>query len=293
MNIKKRGLGKTLGDLGLNALLGDLNTPVASIENTQTSVHEQLKKLPIQSIKPGASQPRKFIAQETLEELAHSIRTQGVIQPIIVRPIDNHQYEIIAGERRWRAAQLAELEYIPAIVRDMNNETAMIVALIENVQRHDLNVMEEASALNRLMTEFNMTHQVVADAVGKSRVAVTNILRLLKLPCDVHELLQQNQLEMGHARALLSLPEEKQSAAAAQIVARRLSGRETENLIRQMMQQSSLAVTTTRTHAVLQEELHQKLGLKVSVIQNAQGRGKLVIEFQNDAELEKLLTRIR
>src|SRR3989338_5809092 len=237
---KKRGLGKGLSDLGLGALLGDLQIPATPIipinefEEKNISTDDQLKKLPIHSLIPGKYQPRKIIAPEALEELANSIRTQGIIQPIVVRPIANNQYEIIAGERRWRAAKLAKLTYIPAIIRDITDETAMLMALIENIQRRDLNVMEEAGALNRLMNEFNMTHQAVADAVGKSRTNVTNILRLLNLNASVRELLEQGQLEMGHARALLTLNEEQQSHAANVIITRKLSVRETEELVRKM-----------------------------------------------------------
>lgn len=307
MNMKKRGLGKGLSDLGLGALLGDLQTPatpIAHFESVKTAVSAeennipldgQLKKLAITALKPGKYQPRKMMAPEALEELANSIRTQGVIQPIVVRPIANNQYEIIAGERRWRAAQIAELAYIPAIIRDITDETAMLMALIENIQRRDLNVMEEASALNRLMHEFNMTHQAVADAVGKSRTNVTNMLRLLKLNADVRALVENEKLEMGHARALLTLESEKQSNAAHVIISRGLSVRETEDLIRNMMRGKSEDTSEKPDPIVLhslQDRLMQKLGVKVSVTQNAQGRGKLTIRYKNEKELEGLLSRL-
>jgi ParB family chromosome partitioning protein len=300
MNIKKRGLGKGLSDLGLGALLGDLKTPVAPVDQFQTVpennviVDGQLKKLPINALKPGKYQPRKNIEPEALSELADSIRTQGVIQPVVVRPIENNQFEIIAGERRWRAAQLAELNYIPAIVREINDETAMVFALIENIQRRDLNVMEEATALNRMITEFNMTHETVAKAVGKSRVAVTNILRLLKLNYDVRAMVESGKLEMGHARALLMLDEEKQSYVANIIVSRQLSVRETEDFIRKTMQQKTedhLESSSTVLNT-LQDRLSEKLNTKVSVTQNAKGRGKMVIHFRNQKELENLLSQI-
>ena len=236
-----------------------------------------------------------MMAPEALEELANSIRTQGVIQSIVVRPIANNQFEIIAGERRWRAARLAELTYIPAIIRDISDETAMLMALIENIQRRDLNVMEEANALNRLMNEFNMTHQTVADAVGKSRTNVTNILRLLKLNAEVRALVENEKLEMGHARALLTLDEEKQSHAAHTIISRQLSVRETEDLIRNMMRSPAENISTVAHKTVLhtlQDRLTQKLGMKVSVMQNAKGRGKLVIQYRNEKELENLLTHL-
>lgn len=300
MNLKKRGLGKGLSDLGLGALLGDLQIPATPItlinefEKKNISADDQLKKLPIHSFIPGKYQPRKIMAPEALQELANSIRMQGVIQPIVVRPISNNQFEIIAGERRWRAAQLAELTYIPAIVREMNDETAMVMGLIENIQRRDLNVMEEANALNRLMNEFNMTHQMVADAVGKSRTAVTNILRLLKLNSDVRTLVETEQLEMGHARALLTLDEEKQSQAAHIILARKLSVRDTEDLIRKMIEdfsENNLSPSKTILHT-LQDRLTQKLGVKVMITQNAKGRGKLIIRYKDEKELEKVLTHL-
>ena|SRR3990167_3178832 len=305
MNLKKRGLGKGLSDLGLGALLGDLQTPVTAIDNNPepiasitpskniADIDGQLKKLPIDCLKPGKYQPRKIMAPEALEELANSIRKQGVIQPIVVRPIDNNYYEIIAGERRWRAAQLAGLNYIPAIIREINDEAAMVMALIENIQRRDLNVIEEANALNRLMSEFNMTHQEVADAVGKSRTNVTNLLRLLKLNSTVLSLVENGKLEMGHARTLLVLDGAQQTQAANIIIARALSVRETEDLTRKMMQ---VSIENTKSPKIvlhtLQDRLMQKLGTKIAITQNAQGRGKLVIQYKNEKELEAILARI-
>lgn len=303
MNMKKRGLGKGLSDLGLSALLGDLQisstellAPASEITSAIKKEDGQLKKLPISTLTPGKYQPRKTIAPEALEELANSIRAQGVIQPIVVRPTQNNQYEIIAGERRWRAAQLAGLEYIPAVIREINDETAMIVALIENIQRHDLNVMEEAIALNRLLTEFQMTHEAIAEAVGKSRVAVTNILRLLKLNTDVRRLVENNQIEMGHARALLTLDESRQSEVASIIITRKLSVRETEDWIRKMMgarvaTSGSFSSSKITLHA-LQDQLRRTLGMKVSAFQNAKGRGKIVIEYRSESELEKLMGKL-
>ena len=237
------------------------------------------------------------MAHEALEELANSIRTQGVIQPIVVRPLSNNQYEIIAGERRWRAARLAGLTMIPAIVREMNDETAVVLALIENIQRRDLNVMEEAFALNRLLTEFNMTHQQVADSVGKSRTNVTNILRLLKLCVDVRIMVENGQLEMGHARALLSLSDDEQSDAANAIVAQGLSVRETEEFIRNKQENpQAVPVGAPQSDKIvlhtLQDRLKQKLGVKVSITQNIKGRGKLVIRYKNERELEEILAHL-
>lgn len=307
MNIKKRGLGKGLSDLGLGALLGDLQsapTAVAELEagaSTSFSDHSepldgQLKKLSIDALKPGKYQPRKIMASDALEELANSIRTQGIIQPIVVRPLSNNQYEIIAGERRWRAAKLAGLMLIPAIIREMNDETAMVMALIENIQRRDLNVIEEASALNRLMTEFTMTHQQVADAVGKSRTNITNMLRLLKLNFDVRILVEKGDIEMGHARALLTLSEEQQSEVANIIVIRKLSVRETEAIIRKLADNSRESMSETLSQKMtmhsVEDRLMQKLGVKVTVTQNAKGRGKLIIQYRNEKELENLLSKM-
>lgn len=296
----KRGLGKGLSDLGLNALLGDLKkapTPIQSIETPTPevishTVDGELKKLPMDTLKPGKYQPRKLLAPEALEELADSIRTQGVIQPIIVRKIENNQFEIIAGERRWRAAKLAGLNYIPAIIRDIPDETAMVMALIENIQRRDLNVMEEAVALNRLMTEFEMTHQAVADAVGKSRTNVTNILRLLKLNSHVRKLVENGELEMGHARALLTVDEENQTKIANMVVMRKLSVRETESLIRNLLEKKDHQPSQKIILHSVQDHLARKFGVKVSVIKNAKGRGKVIMQYRNERELEKLLTQL-
>ncbi|MDP1573526.1 MAG: ParB/RepB/Spo0J family partition protein [Coxiellaceae bacterium] len=302
----RRGLGKGLSDIGLGALLGDLQTAPTAVSELISLVEEksesaaadgQLKKLSVDVLIPGQYQPRKIMAHEALEELANSIRTQGVIQPIVVRPSSNNQYEIIAGERRWRAARLAGLTMIPAIVREMNDETAVVLALIENIQRRDLNVMEEAFALNRLLTEFNMTHQQVADSVGKSRTNVTNILRLLKLAVDVRIMVESGQLEMGHARALLSLSDDEQSIAANAIVAQGLSVRETEEFIRTKQEDSqAVPVAGAKSDKIilhtLQDRLRQKLGVKVAITQNTKGCGKLVIRYKNERELEEILAHL-
>jgi ParB family chromosome partitioning protein len=306
MTPKKRGLGKGLSDLGLGALIGDLKvepTAVSEVEiiapeslvSEPSPIDGQLKKLPMDVLKPGKYQPRKHISQEALEELANSIRSQGVIQPIVVRPIENHLYEIIAGERRWRAAQLAGLSYIPAIIRDIDDEATMLMALIENIQRRDLNVVEEANALNRLMNEFNLTHQEVADAVGKSRTNVTNILRLLNLNPSVRALLENGQIEMGHARALLTLSESAQSEAANMIVTRGLSVRETEDLARRMMSHGSATAESKPGKMVmhdLQDQLSRHLSANVSVTQTAKGNGKVVIAYKNESQLNQILSKM-
>lgn len=298
---KKRGLGRGLGELGLNELLGDMSAPTTAVLETETQTspkpNDSLKKLPVDMIGPGPFQPRKDISQEALEELAGSIRAQGVIQPIIVRAAENNHYEIIAGERRWRAAQLAGLHDIPAIVREIPDETAMAIGLIENIQRRDLNSIEEANALQRLVHEFELTHQEVADAVGKSRTVVTNLLRLLKLNPEVRRLVEQGQLEMGHARALLALEGAKQTEIANYIVARGLSVRETERIIRQL-QRGDQNATQNGARDIdpnirrLQSDLSDKLGARVSIQHANNGKGKLVIEYNSVDELNGILTHI-
>ena len=301
MNAKKRGLGKGLSDLGLGALLGDLASPPTLIDELpsgQVHPHDgELRKLPVETLNPGRFQPRKHIDSEALEALADSIRTQGVIQPIVVRESDDHRYEIIAGERRWRAAKLVGLKEIPAIIREISDDTAMVVALIENIQRRDLNIIEEAHALDRLISEFSMTHQQVAESIGKSRAAVTNTLRLLKLPQAVHAFIAEGKLEMGHARALLALTETQQFPVAEAIIAKQLSVRETEDFIRDG---AALSISSDNDYAEkprqkkivmyeAQTRLSQKFQLPVSVIQTQKGAGKIVIRYKSNEELENLL----
>ncbi len=226
--VKKRGLGKSL-----DALLSYTSTEVQTSADTEDQIQDQLTQMQVEQIQRGKYQPRRDMDPQALEELANSIRSQGIIQPLIVRPVGN-KYEIIAGERRWRAAQLAGLTEVPVIVRHIPDEAAIAIALIENIQRENLNPIEEATALQRLINEFGMTHQQVADAVGKSRTSVTNLLRLLALPEEVKSMLERGLLEMGHARTLITLPESVQLEAAEMIVSRGLSVRETENLVRQL-----------------------------------------------------------
>jgi ParB family chromosome partitioning protein len=291
--VKKRGLGRDL-----NSLLGDLNTQVsvAGLDTTETKPKSELRKLSIDQLRRGPFQPRKGMNPESLEELAGSIRTQGIIQPIVVRPINNSDYEIIAGERRWRAAQLAGLDEVPVLVRDVGDETAVALALIENIQREDLNPIEEATALHRLLEEFNLTHQEIAESVGKSRSAVTNILRLLKLSSGVKTLLEHGDLEMGHARALLALlNHQDQQQIAQMIVDKKLSVRETEKLIKRFLTKGN---TTKTTHVLdpdvqlLQDELENKFGAKVAIEYNQQGKGKLIVYYNSLDELEGILEHI-
>lgn len=298
---KQRGLGRDL-----EALLGRQRTP-ASVANSSASAPtaadpaptektEHLNKLPIDVLQPGRYQPRLEMAPEALSELANSISTQGVIQPLIVRSVGDKKYEIIAGERRWRAAQLAGLDMVPVVVRDINDETASAMALIENVQREDLNPMEEAIAYHRLTDEFALTHQQVADLVGKSRVAISNLLRLLNLNTEVKTFLENGGLEMGHARALLGLVGYTQTEAAREVVAKSLSVRETEKLTRRLQKgpqtKSRLPVVDADTRH-LQQTLSEKLGAKVHIQHGANGKGKLTINYSSLEELDGILAHIK
>jgi ParB family chromosome partitioning protein len=310
MVAKKRGLGR-----GLDALLGGMGggarvasdvaetinstgTPDAFIEEPHTPPKTgDLKELPVDLLQPGKYQPRTDMHQESLQDLANSIKAQGMLQPIVVRRIDGGRYEIIAGERRWRAAQLAELHNVPAVIRDVPDEAAIAMALIENIQRENLNPIEEASALQRLIGEFALTHQQAADAVGRSRAAVTNLLRLLSLNPDVRQLLENGDLEMGHARALLTLEGERQSKAARDVVARGLSVRETEQLVNRLREDASSQPKTPKTIDPniqrLQDELGEKLGAKVALQHANNGKGKLVVHYNSLDELDGILAHIK
>jgi len=226
---KRRGLGR-----GLDALLTTAPKPESTAVDETTAQKGELQNLPIEQLKPGKYQPRKDMSAEALEELSNSIRAQGIIQPIVVRTISEHSFEIIAGERRWRAAQLAEIDTVPCLIKNVADESAVAIALIENIQREDLNAMEEAIALQRLLTEFELTHQEVAEAVGKSRTTVTNLLRLNNLNDDVKTLLEHGDIEMGHARALLTLENDLQTITARTVVAKELTVRETETLVKKV-----------------------------------------------------------
>lgn len=228
MSAKKRGLGR-----GLDALLtSNQQNSDRQSEQVTEEVKGELQKLPVEQLKPGRYQPRKDMSPEALEDLAASVKAQGIIQPIVVRPVGKDEYEIIAGERRWRAAQLAKLELVPCLIKDVPDEAAVAIALIENIQREDLNAMEEATALQRLLDEFQMTHQDVAQAVGKSRTTVTNLLRLNNLQDGVKVLLERGDIELGHAKLLLALEGEQQADVAQQIVAKDMTVRDAEKLVR-------------------------------------------------------------
>lgn len=286
MAVKKRGLGR-----GLDALLGQSNSAGQGSENQE----QLLKELPVDLIQRGKYQPRRDMDPQALEELANSIRVQGVMQPIVVRPIADGRYEIIAGERRWRATQQAGLDSIPAVIRDVPDEAAIAMALIENIQREDLNPIEEAIALQRLQLEFELTQQQVADAVGKSRVSITNLLRLMALPDDVKLLLERGDLEMGHARALLGLPSEDQTAAARQVVAKGLTVRQTEALVRQWLNPRREAGDTRANPDIerLQQDLAERIGAEVKIQHGAKGKGKLVISYSSLDELDGVLMHIK
>lgn len=284
--VKKRGLGKSLDAL----LVGSLPLTAKSDQDLD-SPQEQLSSLPLNLIQSGKYQPRRVIDPESLEDLANSIRTQGVIQPIVVRHLLGGKYELVAGERRWRAAHLAGLKEIPAIVRDIPDEAALAIALIENIQRENLNPIEEGLALKRLLDEFSMTHHQVAEAVGKSRASVTNLLRLLTLSDDVRALVEEGSLEMGHARALLSLTPDLQIDAANSIVTKKLSVRETEDLVRrlQLPNLPNLPKSTDPDVIRLQQDLSNRIKLPVNIQHNPKGKGKLIIQYKNLNELEVLL----
>jgi len=281
MSLNKRGLGR-----GLDALLGDV-----SVKEEKHHLH----LLPIEYLQRGRYQPRQDINPEKLQELADSIKAQGIIQPIIVRQLSYEKYEIIAGERRWRAAQLAGLTQVPIVVKEMDDRSAMAVALIENIQREDLNPLEEAEALKRLLDEFEMTHQHVADAVGKSRTTITNLLRLIDLHPEVKKLLVSRQLEMGHARALLSLEGQSQVAAANKVVKEGLTVRATERLVREFHSDPKIQKIKTidKDTLRLQESLTASLGAKVVIDHKENGSGKLVIAYTSLDELDGIIGQFK
>jgi len=291
MTAKKRGLGR-----GLDALLATSQSS-AQRDRDETAAaanQSELSKLPIEFLQPGKYQPRKDMSPDALEELASSIRSQGVIQPIVVRQMDTERYEIIAGERRWRAAQLAELDVVPCLIKNVPDEAAVAIALIENIQREDLNAMEEAMALDRLMKEFELTHAEVAQAVGKSRTSVTNLLRLNNLNDDVKILLEHGDIEMGHARALLALNGEQQTEAAQIVSGKGLTVRDTEKLVRKYLEPSKPKPEKVIDPDVkgLMNRLSDNLGTPVSIDHNAKGKGKITINFSDLEQLDGILSKI-
>ncbi len=281
MALQKRGLGR-----GLDALLGDV-----SVKEEKP----QAQTLPIEYMQRGKYQPRKDINPEKLQELADSIKAQGIIQPIVVRKIALDKYEIVAGERRWRAAQLVGLEQVPVVIKDIDDRAAMAIALIENIQREDLNPLEEADALRRLLDEFAMTHQQIADAVGKSRTTVTNLLRLMDLQPDVKKLLINKQLEMGHARALLSLDSIAQIAVANKIAKEGLTVRAAERLVKEALEEpkAKTAKIIDNDTLRLQDDLTARLGAKVVIDHKDNGTGKVVIAYSSLEELDGIIEQIK
>ena len=289
---KRRGLGR-----GLDALLTPTikNSHEDKVIETVKIIHEksELQQLPIEHLIPGKYQPRKDMSAEALDELSNSIRSQGIIQPIVVRLVDENIYEIIAGERRWRAAQLADLEFIPCLIKNVPDEAAVAIALIENIQREDLNAMEEAIALEILLTEFELTHQEVADAIGKSRTTVTNLLRLNNLNEEVKTLLEHGDIEMGHARALLAMEGDIQTITARTVAAKELTVRETEAFIKKVQEPEKEIIEKIKDPdtKALEQNLSEKLGSQVTINHNKKGKGKLVISYTNLEELDGIVSR--
>lgn len=286
--IKKSRLGRNLDML----LSGQ---PFEDLVQTTPLHKEELRHLPIEYLQSGRYQPRKEFAKEALEDLANSIRTQGIINPIVIRLITENQYEIIAGERRWRAAQLANLNEVPVLIKDISDETALALSLIENIQRQDLNPLEEAEGIQRLINEFKLTHQEIGATLGRSRVTITNLLRLLSLAPQVKLFLQQGQLEMGHARALLSLPSHLQIQAAEKIIKNKLSVRETERLVQsgwvnQPKIDSPLGIDADVQQ--LERKLSETLGAKIHFKQKGKGKGQLIIHYNSLEELDGILSHI-
>ena len=316
---KRGGLGR-----GLDSLLGAAKAPEVKVQPAvskqqpkkqvteparpnpeQEAGHDELvdgtlRTLPVDLLKRGRFQPRQDFDQEALEELASSIRVQGVIQPIVVRPLESDEagrYEIVAGERRWRAAQLAGLQEIPAVVKQVSDRDTMAMALIENIQRESLNPIEEATALQRLIDEFELTQQQAADAIGRSRSSVTNLLRLLNLNAEVGLMVEQGRLEMGHARALLGLEGKQQIDAAKQVVLMGLSVREAEKLVRRLLQPAKSQTTAPKeidpNVRRLQNDLSERLGATAAIQQGTRGKGKLIIQYNSLDELDGILEHIR
>lgn len=292
--MSKRGLGK-----GLDALLA---TSSLAREKQQVATHSQeistegeLQDIAVASLKPGIYQPRKDMSPEALEELSASIQSQGIIQPIVVRPLDSGDYEIIAGERRWRAAKQAGLKRVPCLIKPVEDRAAIAMALIENIQREDLNAIEEAQALERLQDEFSLTHQQVAEVIGKSRTTVSNLLRLNQLTDIVKRLVETKQLEMGHARALLMLQGEQQEDIAQRIAKKQLTVRQTEQLVKKCLSEDveqKNVVQDVETQQ-LSQKLSENLGAKVSIVRSKNGKAKVTINVDEPHKLEQLIARLQ
>jgi ParB family chromosome partitioning protein len=285
---KKRGLGR-----GLDALLGGDGEASPSV----LAQEGELRMLPIQQIQPGKYQPRRHWNDEALDELAASIKAQGVIQPVVVRELGKNSYELIAGERRWRAAQRAQLSEIPALIKKVSEEAVPAMALIENIQRQDLTPLEEADALKRLIDDFDLTHQQAADAVGRSRASVSNMLRLTEMPESIKRLLDEGKLEMGHARCLLTLPEHAAESLALEAARHGWSVRELEEAARRAQQvpkgKAKSAPARDANVADLERQLSERFATRVELAQGRGGRGKLVIHYHSNDELDGILGKIR
>ncbi|MEZ5534724.1 MAG: ParB/RepB/Spo0J family partition protein [Thiolinea sp.] len=283
--VKKPGLGR-----GLDVLLSSAK------QAAQQPDELFLKKLPVEKIRPGVYQPRMSIDPEALQELADSIKSQGMVQPVVVRRVGGGEYELIAGERRWRAAQLSGMHEIPAVIREIPDQAAAAMSLIENIQRENLNALEEATGLRRLIDEFGLTHQQTAEAVGRSRAAVSNLLRLLELMPEVKEMLEHREIDMGHARALLALTNEQvQLQAAQKVVKRQLSVRDTERLVKKILEGAVDKITPVASPDVqrLERKLSDQLGARVAIRYNQKGRGRMVIEYNSLDELDGILNHIK
>jgi ParB family transcriptional regulator, chromosome partitioning protein len=279
---KVKGLGR-----GLDALLG---------ADAESEVGERLQQVALNQLRPGKYQPRSHMDPDAISQLAESIKAQGVIQPILARTVGDGTFEIIAGERRWRAASIAGLESVPVVIREVRDEAALAMALIENIQREDLNPIEEATGIRRLIDEFGMTHESAADAIGRSRSAVTNLLRLLGLPAAVKQMLIEGKLEMGHARALLTLPGSRQIELANEIGARQLSVRQAERMasrVHNAAEATHPAHARDRDISALEEELSERLGTRVSILPGSKGAGRVVINYGDLDHLDQLLTKLR
>lgn len=289
MSIKKRGLAK---GRGLDALLGSIQKEKLQLE-VQALDHGQFKPIDVSLLKRGEYQPRRFIPEHELQELASSIEQHGVMQPIVVRAVDDEQYpyEIIAGERRWRAALLAGLTEIPAIVRELSDQVAIALALIENIQRQDLNPIDQAIALQRFHDEFGLSHQEIAETVGKARATVSNLLRLLSLPEAIKDYMQQGQIDMGHARAILSLKAKDQLDVAKIVIEKGLSVRQTEQLVRERSEpkQDKKPAQVAPDIEQLAQQLSERFGANVKIDHNQKGKGKLVIHYHSLDELDGIL----
>lgn len=284
-SLKKRGLNR-----GLSHLLSSVPFEINEVKESA------LSRLPVEKIQPGKYQPRTHLSPEALQELADSIKAQGIIQPIVVRLINPQKYEIIAGERRWRAAQLAGLTEVPVVIREVPDEAAIAMALIENIQRENLNAIEEANALKRLIEEFAMTHQQIAESIGKSRVTVTNLLRLLELHPVVRNFVERGLLEQGHAKVLLGLALNQQEKAAEIVIHKNLSVRETEKLIHQWQQQSNITSkkkTSDANITHLEQKLSDQLGTPVNIQHSKKGKGKIIIHYKNLDILDGILERLK